>query len=185
MSTVEAPTTVALTELVEELREISHRELTPDATGEQASAVLARYLGNRNLLAPEHCEGSPDRYRQHVLHVEDDGSFSIVSLVWLPGQSTPIHDHVSWCVVGVHAGEETEIRYEVHAAGGSRYLTEEEHTINPEGSVCAVAPPGDIHAVRNSGTGKTISIHVYGADIARLGSSIRRTYELPVKGRDS
>jgi hypothetical protein len=34
--------------------------------------------------------------------------------------------------------------------------------------------------VRNRGTGIAISLHVYGADIARLGSSVRRTYDLPV-----
>ena len=43
------------------------------------------------------------------------------------------------------------------------------------------APPGDIHRVRNGGTESTISLHVYGADIARLGSSVRRVYELPVR----
>ena len=29
----------------------------------------------------------------------------------------------------------------------------------------------------NSGRTKAISLHVYGADIGRLGSSIRRTYD--------
>ena len=39
------------------------------------------------------------------------------------------------------------------------------------------APPGDIHRVHNT-TGETaISIHVYGTDITRIGSSVRRYYE--------
>ena len=42
------------------------------------------------------------------------------------------------------------------------------------------APPGDIHRVRNCGDGVAISLHVYGADITRLGSSVRRIYDLPV-----
>ena len=29
----------------------------------------------------------------------------------LAGQSTPIHDHVSWCVVGVYEGRERETRF--------------------------------------------------------------------------
>ena len=41
------------------------------------------------------------------------------------------------------------------------------------------APPGDIHRVRNTGDGVAISMHVYGADISRLGNSIRREYTLP------
>jgi predicted metal-dependent enzyme (double-stranded beta helix superfamily) len=50
---------------------------------------------------------------------------------------------------------------------------------NPAGTVSGFAPPGDIHRVRNTGDGVAISMHVYGADISRLGSSIRREYELP------
>ena len=53
--------------------------------------------------------------------------------------------------------------------------------INQQGSVTGIAPPGDIHRVSNSGTSTAISLHVYGADIGKLGSSIRRTYDLPVK----
>jgi len=45
--------------------------------------------------------------------------------------------------------------------------------------VCGFAPPGDIHRVWNAGTGRAISLHVYGADISRLGTSVRRVYELP------
>jgi predicted metal-dependent enzyme (double-stranded beta helix superfamily) len=41
-------------------------------------------------------------------------------------------------------------------------------------------PPGDIHRVRNSGDVPAVSLHVYGADLSRLGSSVRRVYGLPV-----
>ena len=56
------------------------------------------------LLTDAQKQPDPLRYRQHVLHVAEDGLYSIVSLVWLPTQETPVHDHVSWCVVGVHQG---------------------------------------------------------------------------------
>jgi 3-mercaptopropionate dioxygenase len=49
-----------------------------------------------------------------------------------------------------------------------------------EGEVSGFAPPGDIHRVRNIGAGVAVSMHVYGADITRLGSSVRRSYDLPV-----
>jgi 3-mercaptopropionate dioxygenase len=35
----------------------------------------------------------------------------------------------------------------------------------------------DIHAVTAAGDELTVSIHVYGADIERLGSSIHRRYD--------
>ena len=42
------------------------------------------------------------------------------------------------------------------------------------------APPGDIHRVRNSGEGTAISIHIYGTDVSRIGSSVRRYYDHPI-----
>jgi len=36
------------------------------------------------------------------------------------------------------------------------------------------------HRVRGPGPGVTVSLHVYGADIGRLGSSVRRVYDLPI-----
>jgi 3-mercaptopropionate dioxygenase len=53
--------------------------------------------------------------------------------------------------------------------------------VNAPGSVSGFAPPGDIHRVRNTGDDVAISMHVYGADISRLGNSIRREYTLPVR----
>lgn len=111
-----------------------------------------------------------------MLHVGPDGSFSVVALVWLPGQSTAIHDHVSWCTVGVHEGCESEITYRTNRQGGERRVVETGRAVNVAGSVSAIAPPGDIHRVFNSGTSTAISLHVYGADISVLGSSIHRTY---------
>jgi predicted metal-dependent enzyme (double-stranded beta helix superfamily) len=145
-------------------------------TAEAVSRALAPYLGAEGLLTTEQRVGDPEGYRQHVLHVADDGAFSLVALVWLPGQATPIHDHLSWCVVGVHEGDEEEVRYAVHA---DRLVTTEQ-LVNPRGSVSVALPPGDIHLVRNAGTGLAVSLHVYGVDVRRTGNSIRRLYDLPV-----
>lgn len=161
------------------------RGMAPDVTAYLVGEKLAPRLGAHRadgLLTPEQYEGDPDRYRQHLLHAEPDGSFSLVALVWLPGQSTPVHDHVSWCVTGVHQGEEHERRYRLlpaEEAGGSARLVATEDVINPTGAVCGFAPPGDIHMVWNGGREKAVSIHVYGADVSRLGSSVRRVYETP------
>jgi 3-mercaptopropionate dioxygenase len=46
--------------------------------------------------------------------------------------------------------------------------------------VAGLAPPGDIHRVRNDGTQTAVSPHICGTDISRLGTSVRRTYDLPV-----
>ncbi|MBW5425485.1 cysteine dioxygenase [Streptomyces sp. BG9H] len=177
-----ARTTARLDTLVADVREAVGRGLPPDLTAYLVGERLAPHLGAADLLTDEQCKGHPDRYRQHVLHAEQDGSFSIVALVWLPGQHTSVHDHVSWCVTGVHEGEEHERRYRLVPAtepGGTARLIATDDVVNPQGAVCGFAPPGDIHRVWNACGTRAISIHVYGADIARLGSSVRRVYELP------
>jgi hypothetical protein len=47
---------------------------------------------------------------------------------------------------------------------------------NHAGYVGGFAPPGDIHRIRNIEAGITISLHIYGTDISRVGSSARRYY---------
>ncbi|MER5256632.1 MULTISPECIES: cysteine dioxygenase family protein [unclassified Streptomyces] len=176
-----ARTTGRLHTLVADIREAVGRGLPPDLTAYLVAERLAPHLGAPDLLADEQCEGDPERYRQHLLHAEHDGSFSVVGLVWLPGQHTPVHDHVSWCVTGVHEGDEHERRYRLLPAtsGAPARLVATEDLVNRQGTVCGFAPPGDIHRVWNAGTGRAISLHVYGADISRLGTSVRRVYELP------
>ncbi|MFE9258453.1 cysteine dioxygenase [Streptomyces sp. NPDC006879] len=173
--------TPRMTRLIAHITAVVARGLPPEHTVHLIGERLALHLGAADLLTPEQREGDPAHYRQHLLHAEEDGSFSVVALVWLPGQQTAIHDHVSWCVTGVHQGQESERRYRLEAdpAGGPARLVATEDLTNALGDVCGFAPPGDIHRVCNSGAGTAISLHVYGADIARLGSSVRRVYPLP------
>ena len=90
-----------------------------------------------------------------------------IALVWRPGQLTRLHDHVTWCVFGVIQGVEHE---ELFDTDGN--LIGE--SANDTGDVTGFAPPGDIHRVRNIGDITAISIHVYGTDVTRVGSSVRR-----------
>jgi predicted metal-dependent enzyme (double-stranded beta helix superfamily) len=138
---------------------------------------LRRHLPGPEILTPAQRRGDPAGYQTHLVHAEPDGSFSIAAMVWLPGQQTPVHDHVSWCVTGVLQGAEDE---EIFALGAA-FLAEITRRRNPAGTVTGFAPPGDIHRVRNAGDGIAVSMHVYGADLPTLGSSIRRVYDLPVR----
>jgi predicted metal-dependent enzyme (double-stranded beta helix superfamily) len=152
---------------------------TPDDWDDAARRVaraLRRHLPSPAALSPEQRMGDPDGYRSHLLHAERDGRFSIVALVWLPGQVTPVHDHLTWCVFGVIQGAEREERFEVEDGR----LVPAGAAVNRCGDVSAAAPPGDIHRVRNVGEETAISIHVYGTDVSRMGSSVRRVYDLPV-----
>jgi predicted metal-dependent enzyme (double-stranded beta helix superfamily) len=139
-------------------------------TAQLVADQLRRHLPTPDVLTAEQRAGSPDGYRSHTLHVEPDGSFSIVALVWRPGQLTRIHDHITWCAFAVIQGVEQEELFdaELNLIGRSD---------NHVGDVSGFAPPGDIHRVHNTAEETAISIHVYGTDVTRIGSSARRYYD--------
>ena len=139
-------------------------------TAQLVADQLRRHLPTPDVLTAVQRLGSPDDYCAHNLYVEPDGSFSIIALVWRPGQITRIHDHVTWCVVGVLEGVEHEELFDadLRLIGASD---------NHVGEVSAFAPPGDIHRVHNTFAETAISLHIYGTDVTRIGSSVRRYYD--------
>jgi len=166
--------------LVRAVRTEVRRGLGWQDTADSVVAALRANLPDPAAILPVSLRrGDPAGYQSHLLYAEPDGSFSVSAMVWMPGQQTMIHDHVAWCVTGVLQGREYE---EVFAlADGGRALRLADRNVNPAGAVSGFAPPGDIHRVRNTGDTVAISMHVYGADISRLGNSIRREYTLPVR----
>ncbi|MGP3971045.1 cysteine dioxygenase [Streptomyces sp. 6N223] len=132
------------------------------------------------LLTPAQRIGERGTHSSQRLHVEPDGSFSMVAIVWQPGAVTRIHDHVTWCVFGVLEGVEHEDLYTLSEDG--THLLEAGVNPNLTGEVSAFAPPGDIHRVRNNSETTAVSLHIYGTDLSRIGSSARRWYDLPVRG---
>jgi predicted metal-dependent enzyme (double-stranded beta helix superfamily) len=168
MTTVSAARPV-LTELAAAVREVIGMRADWARTADLVADRLRAHLPGPDILTPEQRLGDPDRPAGHVLHAEPDGTFSILGLVWRPGQTTRIHDHITWCVVGVLAGVEHEDLFDESLnLIGAR----EAHP----GEVSGFAPPGDIHRIRNQGSETAISLHVYGTDITRVGSSARRYY---------
>jgi predicted metal-dependent enzyme (double-stranded beta helix superfamily) len=160
---------------------VGDRDASWRQTATRVAEALARRLPAPDVFTAEQRMGDPAGYRQHLLHVEPDGAFSVVGLVWLPGQVTPIHDHVTWCTFGVIQGAEYEELYTL-SEHGDCLLPAGENT-NRVGEISGFAPPGDIHRVRNASADVAMSIHIYGTDISRIGSSVRRCYDLPVQTR--
>jgi predicted metal-dependent enzyme (double-stranded beta helix superfamily) len=159
-----------LTDLVDGVRTAVAVHADWADTAQLVAEQLRRHLPGPDVLTAEQRLGSPDDYCAHNLYVEPDGAFSIVALVWRPGQITRIHDHVTWCVLGVIQGAEHEELFDAD-------LNLVGHHDNQVGDVSGFAPPGDIHRVRNTGETTAISIHIYGTDITRIGASARRYYD--------
>lgn len=160
------------------------RAATRVPTGWDAMAQTVVTSIRDHLPSPEQVlESVPPEARQghersQVLHVEPDGTFSVVALISKSGQATSIHDHTTWCAVAVVAGVEHEERFRLDETGQRLKLTGER--TDHAGTVSGFAPPGDIHRVTNQGETVGISLHIYGTDINLIGNSVRRTYDQPV-----
>jgi 3-mercaptopropionate dioxygenase len=132
------------------------------------STLLKALIAHDDWLPDEFAVPSPERYRQYLLHCDPLERFSVVSFVWGPGQSTPIHDHTVWGLVGLLRGAERCEEY-AKAGAGLKLQKTGEHIIEP-GGIDAVSPTlGDIHVVSNALSDRpSISIHVYGANIGAV-----------------
>ena len=167
-----------LGELVAAVRSVVDRHADWRQTARLVARELERHLPSADVLAAQQRVGDAGGHRSYQLHIEPDGTFSVVALVWRPGQVTEIHDHVTWCVFGVVQGVEHEELFVLDDERGC--LVEAGSKTNEAGDVSGFAPPGDIHRVRNAGDDTAISIHIYGTDVSRIGSSVRRYYDQKV-----
>ena len=154
----------------------------PHVIADETGHLLAELLEHPEFLEDRFREPAPGHYRQHLVHVHPRASYSVVSLVWKPGQATPIHDHRCWCVVGVLQGRELETRYHLYRSDDLAFLVADGEAVYAPGQVSRLVPPNeDIHRVSNAGAeGLSISIHVYGTDIGVQHTSINHVFDQPV-----
>src|SRR5438093_11668302 len=90
-----------------------------------------------------------DRFANNLLYRPADRLFSVMAGNWSPGQTTPIHDHLTWAVVGVCEGEERESIYRRRDDGSNpRRATLElvGERINKKGNVTVLCRAG-IHSI--------------------------------------
>jgi predicted metal-dependent enzyme (double-stranded beta helix superfamily) len=133
--------------------------------------LLGALVAEDGWLPDLYAEPDPERYRQYLLWCDPLERFSVVSFVWGPGQTTPVHDHTVWGLVGVLRGAEACTGWSRDEAG---MLTRGETQLLPAGSVDAVSPSiGDLHEVANArADAPSVSIHVYGANIGRVNRHV-------------
>jgi 3-mercaptopropionate dioxygenase len=134
-------------------------------------AALEPYLKVPDLLSDVACPASPDRYMRHLLHAGRD--YTILALVWEPGQMSPVHGHRSWCALGIHRGCMTESFFGLaHQAPVPRGCAQR----NVGDVSHSPADPAAIHRLANLGTETAISIHVYGARYDQLGAQVNHVW---------
>jgi len=134
--------------------------------------LLSQLVSHDDWLPEDFALPDPERYQQYLLHADSRQRFSIVSFVWGPGQSTPIHDHRVWGLIGMLRGAEFSQGFQRHADGSLKAEGGQVH-LRP-GQVEVVSPEvGDIHQVSNAFDDQvSISIHVYGANIGAVRRAV-------------
>jgi 3-mercaptopropionate dioxygenase len=141
---------------------------------------LLEKLIRSESVPPEAFTPRKDRFAMNLIHMPKDEMFSIIGGVWHPGQTTPIHDHLTWALIGVYDGEEREALFRRTDDGSNPKIAKIEKVsekINAKGHVTVLGHRG-IHRVDNISAKPTTSIHVYGRDI---GHAERHSYD-PVTG---
>lgn len=133
--------------------------------------LLAELVTQDDWLPDAFAEPGPT-YRQYLLHCDPAERFSVVSFVWGPGQSTPVHDHTVWGLVGMLRGAEISTLMQPDPAGGP--VREGQVDRLRQGEVVAVSPNlHDVHKVSNALADRpSISIHVYGGNIGRISRHV-------------
>jgi 3-mercaptopropionate dioxygenase len=143
----------------------------PDSTSTESvilgggASLLKDLIHVDDWLPARYAEPDLELYRQYLLPANSSERFSVVSFVWGPVQTNPIHDHTVWGLIGMRRGEEHEQHYGRTEHGR---LVEQgaPHFLAP-GEVDVVSPTvGDLHRVSNALSDHvSIRIRVYGANI--------------------
>lgn len=126
--------------------------------------------GQRSFLKPEHFQCDPNHYARNLVYATDSEHLSLFTLVWEPGQWTPVHDHGTWGVVGVVEGLLEEQNY-MRLDADQRPDRHQGIDLRPgglvllaPGSVSTFVPnPDHIHQTGcASDRPRCVSLHLYG-----------------------
>jgi 3-mercaptopropionate dioxygenase len=107
----------------------------------------------------------------YLLWRDPESDVSLIAMVLGAADETPIHDHLTWGVVGVYEGTQRDTRYVVR--GGRLDETSSER--RRPGSVTTLVPPDDdIHYIRSESVDRpTISVFFMGSN---MGCRPRHAY---------
>jgi len=159
----------ALRNFIEQATAITRDHTDPaDCVLVLAPLMLALAEEAPGFLLPQHYQSHPDHYSRNLVHDAPDASLSLYTIVWSPGQWTPVHDHGSWGVVGVLQGvleERNYVRLSAHgtADDGIR-LARGGVILLGRGAVTSFVPnPDHIHVTGvPQGRPRAVSLHLYG-----------------------
>jgi len=143
---------------------------TPDPARvcEDVKNVLMDELGRGLVALPEALLRTvPTGYARRRLFLDPAGRYSVVVMVWGPGQGTPLHDHAGhWCVECVYAGKIRVTSYDLQRQEGERAFFERRDVVEAGvGAAGALIPPFQYHTIENPSEETAVTLHVYRGEI--------------------
>jgi 3-mercaptopropionate dioxygenase len=162
-----------ITDVVRIVAEDTDRAMTI----EKIQPLFAELLADKTFLAEEHRCVVPNKFAQYAIYRAPERSLSLMSMVVPPGETTPVHDHLAWGLVGVYQGVQRETIYRRLDDGAKPRFAELEQVgerVLKPGDITTLLPPdGDIHQIETISDEPSISIHLLGNDI---GCELRHAY---------
>lgn len=121
----------------------------------------------KDFLEEEMLRPAPDKYARHLVYLDPEKRYSVLAMVWSPGQGTALHDHAGmWCVECVYRGKILVTSYSVDKQEEDKYwFSKQEEVVAGVGEAGALIPPFDHHTIQNVYDENAVTIHVYGGEM--------------------
>lgn len=122
-------------------------------------------------VSPETALGSGDQYMRHLAYADPQGRFSIMVLVWRPGQFSPVHAHQTSCAYRVLQGKLSEQHFRWDSKSNNARLSGS-MLRETGGSAVALQGLNQIHRLGNAANEVAISLHMYGVARTEIETGI-------------
>lgn len=157
--------------LVDGLKTVMREESDPAAIVARVRALATPMAADLAWLAPDAYECDAEQGMGiSIYHAEPDNTLMVSTVAWLPGRAVAPHNHKTWGVVVGLDGEERNTGWRRRDDGsrpGHADLVMDRETVVRRGD-CIGLLPEDIHGVSNDGAETSISLHIYGRNLASV-----------------
>ena len=158
----------AIERFIEEVERIMGSGQERSAIVSEVEPLLRRLMESDDLLEERYRTDLEDGRYSYVFYRSDDETLTITAPAFLPGRPTPVHDHLTWGVIGVYSGRQQTTRY-VRRDDGSQAGRADLEVVQDEvltrGATYPLLPPDDIHRIEAVGDEPGVSLHVLGTDL--------------------
>lgn len=125
----------------------------------KSSSIMKQLLDNYELISNDLIDSIHNGETDNNIYKSNRNNFIVQIFTWSAGSETPVHDHdQTWALMGIY-------RNALRVAEFSFYnneIKEIQNYVAPQGGICYLVPPDEIHHVSNPTEDLSVSIHVYG-----------------------